>query len=83
MKLAPLVVIESMAFLLIVAETYIFFDFVVPVSSIPHTFADYTILVVVKLALIVGLVVLWFGAMIGMTRLYVRSKTRSAPRLSS
>ena len=39
MKLAPLFVIEATAFLLIIAETYFFFDFVVPLGPIPH-YAD-------------------------------------------
>ena len=83
MKLVPVFIIEVAAFLLIVAETYFFFDFVVPVGSIPHTLTGYTGLALLKLGLTFGLVVLWFVVMIGMTRLYVRSKTRTAPRPSS
>ncbi len=83
MKLAPLFVIESAAFLLIIAETYLFFDFVVPLGPIPHTLTDYTGLALLKVALIAGLVVLWFAVMIGLTRLYVKSKVRSSPSPSS
>ncbi|MDG6900764.1 MAG: hypothetical protein JRM80_02215 [Nitrososphaerota archaeon] len=83
MKLVPMAVIEAAAFLLIIAETYFFFDFVVPVSAIPRTPTEYTGLALVKLALILGLVVVWFVVMVGLTRLYVRSKTRSAPKPSS
>ena len=49
-------------------------------GPIPHTLTEYTGLALLKLALIVGLGVLWFVVMIGLTGLYVRSKTRSAPR---
>ena len=79
MKLAPLFGIEAIAFLLIIAETYILFGFVFPLGSIPHTLADYTGLALLKLILIFVLVALWFVIMVGLTRLYVRAKTRSAP----
>lgn len=83
MKLAPLFGIEAVAFLLIIAETYLFFNFVVPVGPIPHSLADYTGLALLKLSLIFALVALWFVVMVGLTRIYVRSKLRSAPRPSS
>jgi hypothetical protein len=83
MKLAPLFMIETTAFLLIIAETYFFFDFVVPLGPIGHTLTEYTGLALLKVLLIVGLAVFWFVVMIGMTRLYVRSKAESSPRPSS
>jgi len=83
MKLAPLFGIEAAAFLLIIAETYLFFDFVVPLGPIPHSLAVYTGLALLKLVLILGLVALWFVVMIGLTRLYVRTKIGSAPKPSS
>jgi len=83
MKLAPLFGIETAAFLLILAETYLFFDVVVPLGSIPHSLAAYTGLALLKLGLVVGLIALWFVVMVGLTRLYTRSKVRSAPRPSS
>lgn len=83
MKLAPVFVIEAAAFLLIIAETYLFFDFVVPLGPIPRNPAEYTGLALVKLLLIAGLGILWFVVMIGLTRLYVRSKTRTLPKPSS
>ena len=83
MKLAPLFMIEATAFLLIIAETYFFFNFVVPLGPIPHTLTDYTGLALLKVVLIFGLAVFWFVVMIGMTRLYVRSKIGSSPTPSS
>jgi hypothetical protein len=83
LKLVPIFLIEAAAFLLIIAETYFFFDIVVPVGSIGHSLTGYTGFALLKLSLILGLVVLWFVVMIGLTRLYVRSKTRSAPTPSS
>lgn len=83
MKLIPIYVIEAAAFLLIIAETYIFFEFVAPVGQIPHNLPDYTALALVKLVLVAGLGILWFAVVIGLTRLYIRSKVRNVPRPSS
>ena len=83
MKLAPLFGIEAVAFLLIIAETYLFFNFVVPLGPIPHSLAAYTGLALLKLALILVLVAIWFVVMIGLTRTYGKSEVRNAPRPSS
>ena len=83
MKLAPLFGIEAVAFLLIVAETYLFFNFVVPLGPIPHSLAEYTGLALLKLILILALVAVWFVVMIGLTRIYVKARIRNAPRPSS
>jgi len=83
MKLAPLFEIEAVAFLLIIAETYLFFNFVVPLGPIPHSLAAYTGLALLKLALILSLVAVWFFVMIGLTRTYVKAKIRNAPKTSS
>jgi hypothetical protein len=83
MKLAPLFEIEAVAFLLIIAETYLFFNFVVPLGPIPHSLTEYTGLALLKLILILALVAVWFVVMVGLTRVYVKSKVRSAPRPSS
>lgn len=83
MKLAPLFLIELVAFLLIILETYVFFTLVVPLGPIPHTLTDYTALALLKLFLILVLGALWFVVLDGLTRLYVRTKVRSAPKPSS
>ena len=83
MKLAPLFGIEAVAFLLIIAETYLFFNFVVPLGPIPHSLVAYTGLALLKLLLSLGLVALWFVLMIGLTRIYVKAKIRNAPKPSS
>jgi len=83
MKLAPLFEIEAVAFLLIIAETYLFFNFVVPLGPIPHSLTEYTGLALLKLILILALVAVWFVVMVGLTRIYVKSKVGSAPRPSS
>ncbi len=84
MKLTPLILIEATAFLLIIGETYAFFEFVVLFGPIPHSLEDYTIDAVARVILTAGLGVLWFLVMLGLTRIYVRSKLRRpTPRSSS
>ncbi|MDG6914202.1 MAG: hypothetical protein JRN34_01170 [Nitrososphaerota archaeon] len=83
MKLFPLYMIELVAFLLIILETYVFFTFVVPLGPIPHSLTDYTALALLKMLLIFALGALWFIVLDGLTRLYVRTRVRSAPRPSS
>ncbi len=83
MKLAPLIMIELAAFLLIIGETYAFFEFVVIFGPIPHNLGDYTVDAVARVTLTAGLGVLWFLVVLGMTRLYVRSKLRRLPPMPS
>ena len=77
MKLAPLVLIEAVAFILIILETYAFFEFVVIFGPFPHSIEDYTITAVARVVLTLGLGLLWFLVVLGLTRLYVRSKLRT------
>lgn len=85
MKLLPLYLIESVAFLLIIAETYVFFIFVAPLTpfGLPHNFAGYTALAFVKMLLILVLGVIWFVVLDGLTAFYVRSKVGRTPKPSS
>ena len=83
LKLAPLMVIEVAAFLLIIGETYAFFTFVILFGPFPHNLGEYTVDAIARVILTAGLGVLWFLVVLGLTRLYVRSKTRSAPTPSS
>jgi hypothetical protein len=84
MRLAPLIAIESVAFLLILGETYAFFVLVVPIGAFPHNFTEFTGYAILKVGLTVGLGLLWFVVMLALTRFYVRSKLRRlTPRPSS
>ena len=83
MKLAPLIAIEAVAFLLIIGETYAFFAFVLIFGAFPHNFGEYTAYTVARIVLTIGLGVLWFVVVLGLTRLYVRSKLRSPTPTSS
>jgi hypothetical protein len=77
MRLAPLVGIEVAAFLLIIAEAYAFFTFVVPLGPLPHNFAEYTGFALLKVVLTFGLFVLWFVMIAAFTSAYIRSRLGS------
>jgi hypothetical protein len=84
LRLLPLVLMEAVAFFLVIGETYLFFIVIVPLGSIPHNLTDYTAEVLFKLALTFGLGILWFLVMLAMTRFYIRSKVgRQTPSASS
>lgn len=83
MKLLSLILIEAVAFLLVMGETYLFFAIIVPLGAIPHNFGEFTVLAAAKVALTFGLVVLWYLVMLGLTRLYVRSKLLRRPAIPS
>lgn len=73
-----------MAFLLIIGETYAFFAFVIIFGPFPHSIAEYTFYAFVRVILTLGLGVLWFLVVLGLTKLYVRSKVRNlTPKPSS
>jgi uncharacterized membrane protein len=77
MKLAPLIGVEVVAFLLILGETYLFFAAIVPLGPVPHSLAVYTAITLLKVGLTFGLGVLWLAVMVSLTRLYVRSRLRT------
>lgn len=83
MRLAPLILIELAAFLLIIGETYFFFAFVVPLGPISHDLIHYTGYTLLKVALTFGLGVLWFVAIAALTRAYVESGVRHQTPTSS
>jgi hypothetical protein len=74
MRIAPLIGIEVAAFVLIIAETYAFFAFVVPLGPLPHTLGEYTAYTALKAVLTFGLGALWFAVIAFLTRVYVRSR---------
>lgn len=77
MRLAPLIGIEVVAFLLILGETYLFFMAIVPLGPVPHSLAVYTAIALLKVGLTFGLGVLWLAVMVSLTRFYVRSRLRT------
>ena len=83
MRLAYLIGIEVVAFLLIIAETYVFFNVVVPLGPIPHNLLEYTGVGLLKLLFTAALVAVWFLVTLGLTRLYTKSRLSPSPKPSS
>ena len=83
MRLAYLIGIEVVAFLLIIAETYVFFNVVVPLGPIPHNLLEYTGVGLLKLLFTAALVAVWFLVTLGLTRLYTKSRLSLSPKPSS
>ena len=75
MRMAPLIGIEVAAFLLIIAEAYAFFMFVVPLGPLPHNLLAYTGYTLLKMVLTLGLGALWLVVMVFLTDVYVRSRS--------
>ena len=73
MRLAPLMVMTTVAWLLILAESYIFFIFIVPFPPI-HSIGAFTVLALLKVGLTFGLGAAWFVIMFLMRHFYVRSR---------
>jgi len=74
---AALIGIEVVAFLLIIAETYLFFMAIVPLGPVPHGLGEYTGITTLKIGLTFGLGVLWLVVILSLTRIYVRSRLRN------
>jgi uncharacterized membrane protein len=83
MRLAPLIGIEVAAFALILAESYAFFAYIVPIGPLPHSLLEYTADAAIKALLTFGLGLLWFVVILALTRLYVRSRLRAPTPTSS
>ena len=77
MKGAALIGIEVAAFILIIAETYLFFVAIVPLGPTPHGFGEYTGITILKFGLTFGLGVLWLVVITSLTRIYVRSRLKN------
>jgi len=82
-KNTPLIMIEMVAFLLIIGETYLFFATIIPLGPIPHGLTEYTAVTLLKIALTFGLGLLWLIVMVSLTRFYVRSKLKTLTPTSS
>ena len=84
MRLPPLVGISVVAWLLVIVDTYLFFDVIIPLGPPIHTIGIFTAVALLKLGLTFGLGALWFFVIVSITELYGRSRARSpAPTSSS
>ena len=78
MRLAPLMIMITVAWLLILVESYIFFEFIVPFPQI-HEVGALTLLALLKVGLTFGLGLAWFAIMFLLRYFYVRSRGAARP----
>ena len=84
MRILPLVAISVIAWFLVIVETYLFFDVIIPLGPPIHTIGLFTVVALLKLGLTFGLGALWFVVIVSITEYYGRSRGRSpAPTSSS
>ena len=83
MRLASLVGITVIAWLLIIGEAYIFFGFILEYVPPLHILGSFTVLSVLKVLMTLGLGILWYVVIVSLTGVYVRSKVKSPPPTSS
>ena len=84
MRILPLVGISVVAWFLVILETYMFFDVIIPLGPPIHSIGVFTAVALVKIGLTLGLGVLWFVVIVSITELYARSRSRNpAPTSSS
>ena len=82
MKLAYLVGITIIAWILILLEAYLLFDVIIAFAPPIHNLGSLTALALLKVAATLGLGILWFVVVISLSRTYVRSKLRHRPPTS-
>ena len=78
MRLAPLMIMTTVAWLLILVESYIFFEFIVPFPQI-HEVGVLAQLALLKVGLTFGLGAAWFAIMFLLRYFYVRSRGAARP----
>ena len=79
MRLPPLVGISVVAWLLVIMETYLFFDVIIPLGPALHSIGVFTAIALLKIALTFGLGALWFFVIVSLTEIYERSLERRLP----
>jgi hypothetical protein len=77
MRLAPLVGLVVVAWLLIIGEVYVFFDVILAFVPPIHELGSLTALALLKVVATLGLGAVWFLVMSTLAELYTRSRLRS------
>ena len=83
MKLSSLAGITIVAWILIIVETYLLFDVIIPFAPPIHVIGAFAALAILKVLMTLGLGILWFVVVVSLSRTYVRSKLRHRPPTSS
>lgn len=79
MRFLPLFAMVIVAWLLIIAEVYLFFDVIVAYEPPLHQVGSLTALGLLKVASTLGLGALWFVVMSALAQAYTASKVRPRP----
>jgi len=79
LRLQPLIGISVAAWLLVIVETYVFFDVIIPLGPALHSIGVFTAIALLKIALTFGLGVLWFVVIVSLTEVYERSLEKRLP----
>ncbi|QQG48516.1 MAG: hypothetical protein HY247_07175 [archaeon] len=77
MRLAPLVGIMSIAWLLMIGEVYVFFYVILEFAPPIHETGSLTLLALLKVAATLALGGLWFVVMSAVSRFYASSRVRA------
>ena len=83
MRILPIAGIVAVAWLLIIAEVYLFFNVILAFAPPIHELGSLTLLALLKVGATLGLGVLWFVVMSTLAELYTSSKLRSRTPTSS
>jgi len=83
LRLLPLIGISVVAWSLIILETYLFFDVIIPLGPPIHSIGVFTAIALLKLTLTLGLGVLWFVVILSLTQFYAKSRQKHLPPTSS
>lgn len=84
MRIFPIIGILTVAWLLMIAEIYLFFDVILVYTPPVYELGRLTLLALLKVGLTVGLGVFWFIVMQGLAEVYTSSRLRNrTPKPSS
>ncbi len=79
MRLAPMVGLTAVAWLLIIAEVYAFFDLILAYAPPIHELGSFTLLALLKVGSTLGLGAVWFLVMSTLAEIYTNSRLRNLP----
>ncbi len=79
MKMAALFGIVTVAWLLVLGDSYLFFGVIIPLGPAIHDVGSLTEYSLLKIGLTFALALLWFVVIISLTRLYVRARLAPQP----
>lgn len=83
MRINYLVGIIVIAWVLIVLESYLLFDVIIPFAPPIHILGSFAALAILKVLMTFGLGILWFVVIVSLSQTYVMSRLSHRPPTSS